>query len=110
MCEHPFITASGCSFKDREGDMKQLRQLNFVELGERVRKCRELAGMTREQLAEKIDVSTKFMADVECGAKGLSLKRFYALVQILDIPSDYLLSGDADNHHRLLCSIEFYIE
>ncbi|MCB6574833.1 helix-turn-helix domain-containing protein, partial [Phascolarctobacterium faecium] len=84
--------------------------LDLLQMGERIRRQRELHGMTRELLAEKLDVSTKFIADVERGSKGMSLQNFYLLIQILDISADYLLSGDADNHHKLLCEMRFYIE
>ncbi|MCB6477567.1 helix-turn-helix domain-containing protein [Emergencia timonensis] len=87
-----------------------IKQLDLLQMGERIRRQRELHGMTRELLAEKLDVSTKFIADVERGSKGMSLQNFYLLIQILDISADYLLSGDADNHHKLLCEMRFYIE
>lgn len=87
-----------------------LEHLDLIQMGERIRRQRELTGMTREQLAERLDVSVKFLADLERGSKGTSLQNFYLLVQILDISADYLLSGDTENHHRLLCDIKFYIE
>ena len=49
--------------------------------------------MTREQLAEALDVSCKFVRDIECGSKGISLKRFCTLIQVLDISADELLLG-----------------
>lgn len=86
-----------------------LKQLDLLQMGERIRQCRELKSMTREQLAERLDVSVKFLADIERGSKGMSLQNFYLLIQILDTSADYLLSGDI-NHHRLLCELKFYIE
>ena len=87
-----------------------IKQLDLIQMGERARKCRELKHMTREQLAEKLDVSVKFLADFERGSKGISLQNFYLLTQVLNTSADYLLSGDEDNYHKLLCRIEFYIE
>ena len=36
-----------------------MSNINFKEMGLRLRKQRELLGYTREELAEKLDVSTK---------------------------------------------------
>lgn len=87
-----------------------IKQLDLLQMGERIRQCRELKSMTREQLAERLDVSVKFLADIERGSKGMSLQNFYLLIQILDTSADYLLSGDLDNRHKLLCELKFYIE
>lgn len=87
-----------------------IKQLDLMLMGERIRRCRELKSMTREQLAECLDVSVKFLADIERGSKGMSLYNFCALIQILDTSADYLLSGDINHHHRLLCEMKFYIE
>lgn len=87
-----------------------IKQLDLLQIGVRIRRQRELHGMTRELLAEKLDVSTKFIADIERGSKGISLQNFYLLIQILDTSADYLLSGDLDNRHKLLCELKFYIE
>lgn len=85
------------------------KDLNLLEMGERIRKHRELLGMTREQLAEKLDVSPKFIGDIEYGAKGMSLKRFCTLSQLLGVSTDYLLLGNTMNR-RLICEIRYYVE
>jgi len=41
-----------------------MKTINYHEMGIRIRKQRELLGYTREQLAEKLDVSTKFCSDI----------------------------------------------
>lgn len=87
-----------------------IKQLDLMQMGKRIRRCRELKSMTRQQLAECMDVSVKFLADLERGSKGMSIQNFCALIQILDTSADYMLSGDLNNHHRLLCEIKFYIE
>lgn len=87
----------------------QVENLNQIAMGERIRNYRELLGMTREQLAEKLDVSTKFIGDIEYGAKGISLKRFCTLAQILGVSADYLLLGNTLSK-RLICEIRYYVE
>lgn len=43
------------------------------ELGEKIRAVRKARGYTRESLAEQIDISSRFLADIEAGKVGASL-------------------------------------
>ena len=91
-----------------EIDVKQFRELDKKEMGKRVRSRREALGLSREKLAEYLDVSPQFVADVEYGNKGLSIKRLYLLCQIFDVTADYLLAGnvyssDTDKESMLVC-------
>lgn len=45
--------------------------MDWASIGNRIRKQREYLGYTRETLAEKIDVTTKFCSDIELGIKGM---------------------------------------
>ena len=70
-----------------------LRKLDYKEMGRRVRVRREEKGLSRDALAEKLEVTGQFIADIENGNKGVSIKRLYLLCQILDVPADYILAG-----------------
>lgn len=72
----------------------QLKSLDFQEMGRRIRAKREFLNMTREELAERIDVSSQFISDIEYGHKGLSIRRLYMLCQVLDVSADYVLAGE----------------
>ena len=63
-------------------------------MGNRIRKQRELLGYTREQLAEKLDVSTKFCSDIELGVKGVSIQTLAKLTELLNLSADYILFGE----------------
>ena len=52
----------------------KLRQLDFHEMGKRIRERRESLNMNRESLAEQLEVSPQFIADIEYGNKGLSIR------------------------------------
>lgn len=41
-------------------------------VGERIRELREIQNYTREALAEKVDISAKFLYEIEVGKKGNS--------------------------------------
>jgi transcriptional regulator with XRE-family HTH domain len=66
--------------------------LNF-EIGNRVRKQREFLGYTREELAEKIDISTRFLTEIEYGSKGMSTSTLIKMCDILHVTTDYILLG-----------------
>ena len=73
---------------------QQLRTLDQKDMGRRVRNRREAMNMSREDLAEKLGVSTQFVADIEYGNKGVSIRKLYLLCQILDVTADYVLAGN----------------
>ncbi len=72
-----------------------MKTINYHEMGSRIRKQRELLGYTREQLAEKLDVSTKFCSDIELGVKGISIQTLAKLTDLLNLSADYILFGES---------------
>lgn len=62
-----------------------------VTLGKRVKEIRLQNNITREALAESIDVSSRFLADVESGKVGISLSTLKNICKFLGVSSDYLL-------------------
>ncbi len=78
--------------KDKKEE--KLRTLDPKEMGRRVKSRREAKSLSREKLAEKLDVSPQFVADIEYGNKGISIKKLYLLCQILDVTADYILAGN----------------
>ena len=87
-----------------------MNNLDYKDMGMRIRAQRELLGYTREQLAEKLDVSTKFCSDIELGVKGVSIQTLAKLSDLLNLPTDYILFGESEtgnsvelNMLELLC-------
>lgn len=72
-------------------------ELDFKAIGKRIRMQRERLHLTREALAEKLGVSSKFCADIEYGVKGMSLNTLYNLSIILNLSIDYILKGYDEN-------------
>ncbi len=70
--------------------MNTNKEINEI-LGSRVKDLRKSNKITREQLAEKIDVSTRFLADVESGKAGVSLCTLKKLCSVLGTTADFLL-------------------
>jgi len=55
------------------------------ELGRRIQKVRKQKGLTQEQLAEKIRVSTTFIGYVETGYRVPNLKMIYKIARALGV-------------------------
>lgn len=49
---------------------------------------------TREYLAERADISAKYLYEVEMGKKGCSAYIFYRLASALEVNSDYIMNGE----------------
>lgn len=65
-----------------------------IVLHARIRQAREALGYTREQFAEKLDVSVSYLAEVERGRTGISVKMLIKICNVLDLSADYVLFGD----------------
>lgn len=66
------------------------------DIGIRVREYREKLGYTREQFAEKLDISVTFAADIELGKKGMSLDTLIKMCELLSVSADYLIWGKGE--------------
>lgn len=68
--------------------------MNYELLGRHIREQRKEKRLTLEQLAEKLDVSTTFIGQIE-RAKGIpSLETLVKIANVLEVSIDSLLFGD----------------
>ena len=63
----------------------------------RIRKAREKMGYTREKFAEKLDVSVSYLAELERGRTGISVKLLIKVCSVLGLSADYILFGEERN-------------
>ena len=68
----------------------------------RIRKAREDLGYTREKFAELLDVSVSYMAEVERGRTGISVKMLVKICNVLGQSADYVLFGEERGEDALL--------
>ena len=66
------------------------------DVGRRIRIKRDNINMTRDNLAEAIDVTPKFIQDIEYGNKGMSIETLARLSEALGLTTDYILKGIVD--------------
>ena len=67
--------------------------LDKAIIGKRIRQQREFLSLTREEFAERIEISPQFLAEIENGTKGMSAETLYKLCDRLNISADYMLLG-----------------
>ena len=63
------------------------------EIGNRIKMIRESRNFTREELADKAEISSKFLYEVEKGRKGLSADTLLKISRTLSCSCDYILTG-----------------
>lgn len=63
-------------------------------IGKRIKHRRELAGLSQEQLAEQLNLSTNHISSMECGKSLLTTKRLLVLCDVLGGTPDYYLIGE----------------
>lgn len=64
------------------------------EIGDRIRVLRCSKHMTREQLAEKVEITGKFVYDIEMGKKGFSTQVLKGVAEALGVSCDYIVYGE----------------
>ncbi len=73
-----------------------------IRLGKRIMNLRLKKKFTREYLAEKVDISPKFLYEIEMGKKGCSSYILQRLSNALGVSADYLIHNEK--------SLEMYTE
>lgn len=71
--------------------------ISYYEIGQRVRKFRKAYGLSQEELAEKVGISTTHMSHIETGNTKLSLQVLVDLALALEVKTDGLLFDDTSS-------------
>ena len=67
---------------------KKEKNYDFRAIGQAIKEARIKSKMTREQLAEKVELASRYLADIENIGQHTSLRYFYALVTMFNISVD----------------------
>jgi len=67
------------------------------EIGKRIEKIRMNKNLTREQLATRAGLSTKFIYEVERGKKGLSVESLIKIVKVLSCTYNEILLKEEED-------------
>ena len=71
--------------------------MKYSIMGKNIAKARIKNHLTQEQLAEKIDVSTVFISQIETAVRKPSLETIYKISVVLNTTIDTLIGNDNEN-------------
>lgn len=71
--------------------------LDLTYMGAIFRAARNSMDLTQEQVAEKIDITPRYLVALEKGEKSPSLEKMLLLARLLNIPGDALVHPDLAN-------------
>lgn len=83
--------------------------MSDIRIGERIRELREAQNYTREAFAEKVDISAKFLYEIETGKKGFSADILRRISEALSVSCDYIIFGEETGHYaseKIRCVLE----
>ena len=65
--------------------------MDAAKIGQRIQQVRKTRRMTQSQLAAKVDISTKYLSNIECGDKVPKFETFVAIANALEVDANSLL-------------------
>ena len=81
-----------------------MENLNYIEIGNRIKVKRKEMKLTQEKLSEIIDVSPSYVSEIERGCSICSLSTITKIAQTLDMSLDYLIFGMRLNNSNMIFS------
>ncbi|MBR1781279.1 MAG: helix-turn-helix transcriptional regulator [Oscillospiraceae bacterium] len=70
--------------------------MDAQRVGKRIQEVRKSRGLTQAELAQMVDLSTKYISNIECGFKTPKLNTFVAIANALQCDANLLLSDVLD--------------
>ena len=77
-------------------------QIDYYDIGNRIRAERTKQKISQEKLAEKVGVGTTHISHIETGNTVPSMKTFVAIINALDVSADELLRNHIYKSKHLL--------
>ena len=86
------------------------QELDYIAIGDRIRKYRELSRMTQEQLSESCSLSTGYIGQLERGTRSPSLETLVKISQILRVSLDDLVFGKTEINNNMIKILALTLE
>ena len=86
------------------------QELDYIAIGDRIRKYRELSRMTQEQLTESCSLSTGYIGHLERGTRSPSLETLVKISQILRVSLDDLVFGKTEINNNMIKILALTLE
>ena len=68
-------------------------QIDYTNVGKRMKTLRKQAGYTQEQIADALDVTVAFISNIENDRVKMNLRVLSYYAKLLNVSIDYLLTG-----------------
>ena len=70
--------------------------MDYMKLGEKLKKERIRNRLTQEMLAEMADITSSYVGQIERGERKVTLSKLVRIANVLNVSIDYLLSDTID--------------
>lgn len=80
--------------KQRKKQEQEVDRYDFKAFGQGIKAARKSKGISRNKLADMVDVSPRYIANIENSGQHPSLQIFYELVTLLDVSVDQFFFPD----------------
>ena len=84
--------------------------VDYIQIGQRIRKLRRDKEVTQEQMAEIVGISKSFVGHIERGEKVLSVETLARICKGLDVDMHYLVFGGSKANTALLQDLKTLCE
>lgn len=75
---------------------RQVEKYDFKAFGEAIKAARKAKGISRKQLADKLNIAPRYIASIENSGQHPSLQIFYELVILLDVSVDQFFFSNTE--------------
>lgn len=79
-----------------------MNEINYAEIGARIRNTRMRQKLTQEEASERCDITSSYYGNIERGEKKMSLETLVKISRGLGVSSDNLLFGEEVSRQDLL--------
>lgn len=69
-------------------------EIDYIEMGKRLREIRKMRKLTQEEAAEKCDITCSYYGNIERGNKKMSIETLGNISKGLGVSTDWLLFGE----------------
>ena len=73
-------------------------QIDYTNVGKRMKTLRKQAGYTQEQIADALDVTVAFISNIENDRVKMNLRVLSYYAKLLNVSIDYLLRPESDEN------------
>lgn len=78
-----------------------MAKVDLTAIGERIQNQRLALGYTQQFIYEKLDISQNHYSRIENGRTGMSFEILLQLSELLNISTDYILTGRPDSSDKI---------